>query len=256
MKSLLGRSILVLPDLEAAAWAASEEWNSAMAGGTADQPRRVLLAGGSTPRRLYEMLADARVAPREWWSAIECFFGDERCVPPDHPDSNYGLVRRALLAPLGESAPRVHRMRGEDPDPAAAARDYERLLRERFGGPSPKIPSFDLALLGLGADGHTASLFPGADSAPGASRLVISTTRPDDGTPRLTVTFTLLNAAKRVLFLVCGAEKAEAVARALAPDRKTSPAEPPEAIPAGRVRPASGEAVWVLDQAAARLLGA
>lgn len=249
-------AVRVFRDADAAAQAAAAEWNAALADGTADRPRRVLLSGGSTPQTLYRALADARTVPRERWESIECFFGDERCVPPDHPDSNFGMVYKSLLEPLSDSAPRTHRMRAEDPDADGAARDYENLMRRQFAVPVPDVPRFDLALLGIGVDGHTASLFPGGAELDDPSRLVAAIRRPSDGSSRLTVTYALLNAARRVLFLVCGAEKAEVVSQLLChPLPGASGAKNVRPLPpAARVRPESGEIVWILDSAAARLL--
>lgn len=217
-------------------------WRNALDEGTPDRPRRVLLPGGSTPERLYRMLSEPGAVPDEHWRSIECFFGDERCVPPDHPDSNYGMVRRSLLGPLGGAAPRTYRMRGEDPDPDRAARAYEGLIRERFRTLPPAVPSFDLALQGLGADGHTASLFPGADPDP--ERLVVAATRPEDGSRRITVTYRLLHRARVLLFFVLGAAKSGAVAASLR--RRV-----PDPTPAALAMEGGARAVWVLDRAAA-----
>jgi 6-phosphogluconolactonase len=231
--------------VEEAVSLAIAEWRSALDGGTPDRPRRALLSGGATPESLYRALSEPGRVPESHWRSIECFFGDERCVPPDHPDSNYGMVRRALLAPLGPTAPFAHRMRGEDPDPDRAAREYEALLRERFRASAPAIPSFDLALQGLGADGHTASLFPGA--APDPERLVVAGTRPEDGSCRITVTFRLLRQARVLLFFVLGTAKAAAVAASLRRDAS-------DPTPAALALPPEGRSVWVLDRPAASLL--
>jgi 6-phosphogluconolactonase len=221
------------------------EWRTALEGGTPERPRRALLAGGTTPASLYRALAEPGRVPRASWRSIECFFGDERCVPPDHPDSNDGMVRRALLRPLGDDAPRVHRMRGEAPDPERAAREYEALMRERFQTPPPDVPSFDLALLGLGGDGHTASLFPGV--MPDPERLVVPVTKPGDGSTRITVTYRLLHEARVLLFFVLGAAKAAAVASTL-----RSRAQDP--TPAALAMAGRGRSIWVLDRAAASVV--
>jgi len=155
------------------------------------------------------------------------------------------MVRRCLLEPLGDSAPAIHRILAEDPSAESAAMAYEALLRARFEIGLRETPAFDLALLGVGPDGHTASLFPGADPGPDSQRLVSPARRPQDGSQRITVTYRALNAAMRVLFFVCGTEKQDAVARSLAP----SPGKAP--TPASLVRPESGEVVWILDDAAA-----
>ena len=165
-------------------------------------PRTLALAGGSTPRGLYERLVKAPLP----WAEIDVFFSDERCVPPDHPDSNYGMAQRALL---GKVPARVHRMCGE----ACEAEAYERLLRERVAGDPP---SLDVVLLGLGADGHTASLFSGDAALEERERLVLRVERPDatpGGGVRLTLTLPVLNAAREAIFLVAGAGKREALSQ-------------------------------------------
>ena len=261
--------VRVFPDADSATLGAVEEWSRALArdeedavdlAGSAPNPvRRVLFAGGTTPERLYRKLASPSTFPRADWRRVEGFFADERCVPPDHRDSNYGLVRRTLLDVLGDDAPKVHRMRGEDPDPSEAALAYERSVVDAFAAEADDTPSFDLALLGVGEDGHTASLFPGRSIDP--DRLCVATTKPEDGSARLTMTLRLLDAARHVLFFVLGASKADAVARCVGPDATppreprpgTLPHDPP---PAALVRPAHGRVIWILDQGAARELRA
>jgi 6-phosphogluconolactonase len=224
---------------------AVEAWRSALEGGTPAEPRRVLLPGGATPKSLYHALSEPGRIPPEHFKAIECFLGDERCVPPDHGESNYGMIRRTLLEPLGTSAPPIHRIHGEDPDPEHAAREYETLLRTRFQTPMRTMPSFDLAVQGLGVDGHTASLFPGA--APEIKRLVVVATHPVDGSKRITVTYRVLRESKVLLFFVLGAAKAAAVASSL---RRNAP----DPTPAALALPAEGRTIWVLDRAAASLI--
>ena len=187
-------------------------------------PRTVALAGGSTPRSLYRRLATSAFP----WEEREVFFSDERCVPPDHPDSNFHMANEALLSKVPA---RVHRMRGESCDAAA----YEEELSQVFGTGSPKL---DLALLGLGEDGHTASLFPGDGALEETERWVVRVPRPDY--PRLTLTLPVLSAAKVALFLVSGPAKREALRRLL----------DGEDIPASRVRAA--QVVIVADEAAAQ----
>jgi 6-phosphogluconolactonase len=155
------------------------------------------------------------------------------------------MIRRTLLEPLGPNAPRIHRIRGEDPDPEHAAREYEAMLRERFGTPPRTMPSFDLALQGLGADGHTASLFPG--EAIETRRLTVVATHPVDGSKRITVTYRVLRESRVLLFFVLGAAKAAAVASSL---RRNVP----DPTPAALAVPAEGRTVWVLDRAAASLI--
>src|SRR5262249_32100392 len=137
------------------------------------------LSGGSTPERLYRRLVHARSTDRFDWACCTFFFGDERCVPPDHPDSNFGLADRSLFRPLNIDVNHIHRMRGESPDPELAARDYERLLRTTAGTMDGEWPQLDLVLLGLGNDGHTASLFPGTAAVDEHQRSVRPTDKID-----------------------------------------------------------------------------
>ncbi len=201
------------------------------------------LPGGSTPKALYALLADARrpFAARIPWGRTQVFFGDERHVPPDHPDSNFGMVRQALLAHVPVLAGNVHRIRGELPDADAAAAAYERELRAALGEP----PALDLVLLGLGEDGHTASLFPGSPALEERERWVAAPWVERLGARRITLTLPALEAARQVLFLVTGAAKSAALRRAL---REPAGAE---SVPASRVRPRSGRVLWLADRAAA-----
>ena len=200
----------------------------------------VALAGGSTPRALYELLATGYRDALDW-GGVHAFFGDERCVPPDHEDSNYRMAQRTLLSrvPVGSA----HRMRGELAPPEAAVL-YEEELKAFFGGP----PRFDLVLLGIGEDGHTASLFPRTPALDVRDRWVIENPEQKLKTTRLTLTVPSINAAREVLFLVAGEGKAEALREILEVNAD------PHDYPAKLVRPASGPA-WVVDRAAAGLIG-
>ena len=202
----------------------------------------VALAGGSTPEATYEVLA-RDYADRLDWSRIHVFFGDERTVPPDHEDSNYRMAQRTLLSrvPVGS----VHRMRGELP-PAEAAAAYEEELRGFFDT-SDAPPSLDLILLGIGEDGHTASLFPETSALEVLDRWVVANPVLKLETTRLTLTVPVINAARAVDFLVAGEGKAEALKQILQGD-----ADPRE-YPAKLVRPADGP-VWMVDRAAAKFL--
>ena len=190
------------------------------------RPRSIALAGGSTPRALYERLAGADLP----WSSMALWFGDERCVPPDHPDSNERMARAALLDNVSAE---VHRMPAED----CAAAAYEQELRDAFVAYGSDVPRFELVLLGLGADGHTASLFPGDAALEERERLVARVERPDH--PRLTLTLPVLSAAAEALFLVTGAAKREALRDLLAG----------VSIPAARVR--AKRVVVIADREAA-----
>ncbi len=202
----------------------------------------VALAGGSTPKAMYTLLA-AGPAPIEW-PRIEVFFGDERCIPPDHPDSNYRAAHETLLSRVPLAPDHIHRIRGEL-GPHAAADHYESLLRRRFAA-GPAISTFDLVLLGLGADGHTLSLFPGHDFAADGDRWCIPAIAPPTSPVRDRVSLTLeaVARARSAAFLIAGPDKAPALARLRA------------ALPAGRAEiPASlircrSEVIWLTDRAA------
>jgi 6-phosphogluconolactonase len=209
---------------------------------------RVCLSGGSTPQMLYATLAQAPFAGMLPWEKITFFWGDERLVPPDDPESNYGQAERELLHPAGVPAANIYRIRGELP-PEQAAQDI--LLRlQQLAEPGMQWPQMDLVLLGLGADGHTASLFPGSDPALGAGQAALAVTGNYQGRPaeRITLTPAFFNSARHVLFLVAGAEKAEALAASIyGPDD-------PIRWPAQRIRPSAGEVTWLVDApASARL---
>ena len=210
---------------------------------TADAGGHIALAGGSTPRRAYELAAELEAD----WSHATLWFGDERCVPPDNDHSNYGMARRALLSRLGTGAdgPRVERMEGErGPQEGAAA--YEERLRDEYGDAAARL---DLVLLGLGPDMHTASLFPNDAALAAEGRLVVGVETPGMAplVPRITLTLDAINAAHEVLFLIAGEDKADAVAEAF------GDAPGPHA-PASLVRPEAGILTVLLDRAAAARL--
>ncbi len=202
----------------------------------------VALAGGSTPRRLYQLLAGAPYRAQVDWTQVEFFFGDERAVPPDHADSNFHMANETLLAQLDLRDPQIHRMRGERDDLDAAAVEYANEIGKVLGGTPP---AFDLVLLGLGRDGHTASLFPGTAALSEGRRWVVPNLVPQLDTRRLTLTAPILNHASYLLFLVAGAEKREALAAVLEGPRD------PLRFPSQLVRPERGELLWVVDRAAA-----
>jgi 6-phosphogluconolactonase len=256
------RAVLIAPDSAALVRLAAEEVARRAESAVIARGRFTLaLSGGSTPKGLYTLLADPAepFRARIPWRQTHVFFGDERHVPPDHPDSNYGMARATLLAKVPIPPENVHRIRAERTDPAAAALEYEQELRLAFGmggagtGPAEargglgpgELPRLDLVLLGLGSDGHTASLFPGATALEERAHLVVATWVERLKTHRITLTLPLLDAARAVVFLVAGAEKAGRVADVL----QGSGA----ALPASRVRP-GGELIWLLDSAAAAAL--
>jgi 6-phosphogluconolactonase len=247
-------ALRVLPDCVGLSRAAADEFKwHAQAAVRAKGSFAVALSGGSTPKRLYGLLASegepyrARVP----WGSTHLFFGDERHVPPDHAESNYRMVREALLTRAPVPPENVHRVVAENPDAGAAAAEYERELCDFFHMREGREPRFDLILLGLGEDGHTASLFPGTAALAEAGRLFVANWVEKLGAYRLTMTLPLINRARAVVFLVSGGEKAE-VLRAVLDTEAGERDRPP--YPAKLVRPTRGELLWLADEAAARLL--
>jgi 6-phosphogluconolactonase len=210
----------------------------------------VALSGGSTPRILHARLADANgpFRSRVAWQSCEFFWGDERHVPPDHADSNYRMARETLLDPLQIAASQIHRIRAELPDASAAAIDYEQTLRAFFA--QVAFPPIHLQLLGMGPDGHTASLFPGTSAVHEPSRWVIAPWVEKFQTFRITLSPPAINAAARVVFLVTGADKADALREVI------EGARDPDKVPAQIVAPSSGDVNWIVDRAAASKLSA
>lgn len=202
----------------------------------------VVLAGGSTPLALYEALGSGTTARSDLWRHAHLFWGDERVVPPGDPASNYGTAWEAGLRRLRLSAAHVHRVHGEGGEARRAAVLYETDLRSHFA--RAVWPRFDLVILGLGADGHTASLFPGSSALDEQERWTAVAEEGNPPRPRVTLTFPVLNNAAAVLFLVAGSGKAEALAHLLSPD-------PRDPLPARRVRPPRGEVLVFADRAAA-----
>jgi len=242
---------IVLPTAEALAEDAARRFARAASDAIHSRGELVVaLSGGSTPRSLYARLAAPPYDSTLPWSRVQALWGDERCVPPDQAASNYRMAREALLDHVPIPAANLHRIHGED-DPVAAAREYEATLRSVLRtpqGPPRTAPGarIDLVLLGLGEDGHTASLFPGASALPDGEPWV--TARPAAaGSPwRVTLMPVLLNAAAEILFLVSGAAKAAIVRRVLAGPLR------PEELPAQQITPTDGRVLWLLDAAAAR----
>jgi 6-phosphogluconolactonase len=225
-------------DLEAVSRAGAEEFARLLRASTGTF--RVALSGGSTPKRMHELLA-AMGRDALPWDRVELWFGDERTVPPDHPDSNFGMAKRTLIDPLRLA--NVHRMQGER-DPVAAAADYERELVAAAGAP----PVLDLVFLGMGPDGHTASLFPGSPAVGERQRYVVA--NPVDSpvakgkTTRITLTVPALSAARHVRFLVAGADKAKVLGEVLGGPRGRYPSQLVE----------GSDVTWFVDEAAAKEL--
>lgn len=241
--------IRVLEDLPALAEAAAEEIARRAEDAIATRGRfTIALSGGSTPKPAYARLAEDPWRDRIDWSRVHVFWGDDRHVPPDHPDSNFAMAHDALLSKVPLPADNIHRMRAEKPDAARAADEYEWTLRSAFNLDEGQWPRFDLVLMGIGEDAHTASLFPGSDAVRERSRLVIAPWVGSLATFRITLTLPVFNRAACALFLVSGEEKAEALRNVLEGDLQ------PDRFPAQGVRPESGDLVWLVDRAAARLL--
>jgi 6-phosphogluconolactonase len=205
----------------------------------------VALSGGSTPKSLYALLATAEWKTQVEWKHVHFYWGDERCVPITHPDSNFAMVERELLSKIDVPAANVHRFPVELNEPDAIAAAYEREIKEHLGANG--MPRFDLVLLGLGENGHTASLFPHCPALKETKRLVVADWIEEVKAHRLTMTAPLLNAGRQIVFLVSGAAKAQVLHDVLNGPRQ------PEQLPAQFIAPTSGRLTWIADKDAARL---
>jgi len=201
----------------------------------------VALSGGSTPRIVHARLSAASMRSRIAWDRVRFFFGDERCVPPESDRSNYRMAKETLLDPMGIPPGHVFRMRGEE-EPRRAAEEYRDILAREFAGEA--MPRFDLVFLGMGPDGHTASLFPGTRALRASRSPVAANWVPKFSEWRLTLTYPALNSARRIVFLVTGAEKRPAAERIL--KRRKGWRD----LPAAGVRPSAGSLLWLLDEEA------
>lgn len=206
----------------------------------------IALAGGTTPHALYQQLTASCSSGEVPWGDVEVFFGDERDVPHDDVESNYRMAQRTLLDHVPVIPSRIHPMPADSDDLPAAAEEYEKIIRGIVGGQSKGIPRFDLILLGMGGDGHVASLFPGTEVIAERNKLVTSYFVPVLGRNRMTFTFPLINAARNVLLLITGGDKAETVGSLLGDDATAS-----KPLPAAHVDP-EGSFLMVLDAAAAK----
>ena len=208
----------------------------------------IALSGGSTPKNLYNLLAtNARTSLP--WDRMFFFWGDERHVPPTDAESNYHMVEEAMLSKLPVPPANVLRFRAENPDASAVAEEYEKTLRKFFQVGSTDVPRFDLILLGMGPDGHTASLFPGTSALQEKTRLVVANWVEKLKTNRLSFTLPVLNAGRCVMFLVSGTDKAPVLRTVL--EDKTAAGDQ---YPAKLVQPTDGKLIWLLDRAAASAL--
>lgn len=240
--------IRIHADPAALAVAAARRWEAITHHAIAARGQcHVALAGGSTPRTLYRLLASADWRERIHWQAMRFWFGDERCVPPDHADSNFRMARESLLDPIAAAPDHVHRIEAER-DPIAAAAAYSDALKAQFAPPQGAVPRFDLVLLGLGPDGHVASLFPDTPLLDETRRWVGACRVAKLDAWRISLTFPVLNAARHVLLLVAGDNKAGIVAEVL--DSRHDPGRRDPRYPVERLHP-QGRLEWLLDEAAA-----
>lgn len=228
------REIQIFPDIAAIAAAAAEEFVRLA-------PKTVALAGGSTPRALYQLLAKRTDVA---WGQIQFFWGDERHVPPDDADSNYRMAHESLLAHVPVPEANIHRIRAEKPDAGAAAAVYADELQRVFG---TALPRFDLVLLGMGPDGHTASLFPGSTALREREKWVVATWVERMHSDRITMTLPVLNNAANIIFMAGGMEKAEVLKPVLSDSGEKT-------FPSQYIEPVNGRLIWMVDQAAAKLL--
>ena len=209
----------------------------------------VALAGGSTPRELYQILTARGFRQQIDWGNTEFFFGDERMVPPEDNDSNFRMVREALFEKIAMPDSQIHRMHAEQDDLEGSAADYQNLIADRFDVDATGLPpSFDLILLGMGADGHTASLFPFTTALGEEQKWVVANDVPQLGTRRMTMTFPIINAARAIAFLICGEAKTKPLFEVLCG------ADNPDLLPAQRIVPQDGTLTYFVDRLAAQKL--
>jgi 6-phosphogluconolactonase len=218
----------------------------------------VALSGGSTPRAMFSLLAEHPFADTVPWSSIHFFWGDERCVPPDHPDSNYRMANETLLSKVPVPKQNIFRIPAEIPDPERAAAEYAAALARFFSAepgaaktgttPLSALPRFDLVFLGMGPDGHTASLFPHSAALQAGDQIVVANYVEKFDTHRITLTAATINNARNVTFLAAGGDKAEVLKNVLEGSYQ------PDLYPSQLIRPANGTLLWMVDDAAARLL--
>jgi len=234
--------IIVVLDKAALAARAAEVIIEAGQEATASRGRYMLaLSGGATPVPVFQELASRRLRNELDWSRVHTFWTDERCVSPDHHDSNYGLAREMLLQHV--PVRHIYRLAGEAANPSEAARDYQRIILEAFGLSGGELPRFDLMLLGIGTDGHVASLFPGSDAVKERKALVVTPFVPHLSCHRISLTLPVLNHTRCCLFIASGERKRPILRRVL---RATAG---DETLPASLVRPQDGKVIWVVDQA-------
>jgi len=244
------REIRILPDGAAIAKRAAQEFVQAAAAAVHMRGSfNVALAGGSTPKALYGLLVnDPTLRSQVPWDKMHLFFGDERHVPPDHPDSNFRMATEAMISKSPLKPEQVTRIKGEYPEAAQAALEYERALREYFKLKDGEFPRFDLLLAGMGNEGHTLSLFPGTKALHADGRIVVSNWIGKLCTERITLTASAASNAAEIIFMVTGADKACALKSVLEGHYE------PEQLPAQLLQPKNGKLIWLVDAAAGSML--
>lgn len=242
--------VRILTDLDAIAKRAAQEFLQAATAAVAEKGSfTVALTGGSTPKPLYSLLAtDSALRSQVPWDKMLVFFGDERNVGPDHPDSNFRMANQALLSKVPLKSEQIFRMKGEYNDAPRAAQEYEQTLRESFKISEGQFPRFDLILLGMGNEGHTASLFPGTKALQESRRLVVRNWVGKLYADRITLTAPAINNAAQIIFMVAAADKAPALKAIL-----EGPYEPDQ-LPAQLVAPQKGKLLWLVDTKAGGML--
>jgi 6-phosphogluconolactonase len=250
MPEIEKREIRILKDAAAiAAFAAEKFLQAAQSAVSRNGSFTVALSGGSTPKILYSSLvSDARLRANLPWDKMQLFFGDERHVGPDDPQSNFRMATESMISKSPLRPEQVERMKGEYPDAEKAALEYEQVLRARFQIKNAELPRFDLVMAGMGDEGHTLSLFPGTKALHPGDRIVVRNWVGKLYTDRITITAPLANNAAMVLFMVAGKDKALALKGVL-----EGPYEP-EQLPAQLLQPSNGELLWLVDQAAGSML--
>ena len=237
---MTNREIIICRDTGELSRKAAEQWVALARQAIAAHGRcTIALSGGSTPKALYSLLATGEFSEQVAWRQIHLFWGDERCVAPDHAESNFRMVKESLLSKIVIPVENVHRMIGEF-EPAVAASAYETELRQCFLLSPEQLPRFDLVLLGLGEDGHTASLFPGSSALNETRRLVATTYVEKLNAHRLSLTVPVINNAAQIAFLVAGESKSAIVKEVLTSEKCD--------YPAARIRPANGQLIWFVTQ--------
>lgn len=238
--------IRVYNDLEALSRAAAQLFFDLAEQATRERGRFLAaLNGGSTPKRLFQLLAGVK-SGKITWKAVHIFWGDERCVPPDDAESNYGQARDQFLGQVAIPDGNVHRIPGEL-GPQAASKEYDLVLK-KFASPPLDWPSFDLVFLGIGEDGHTASLFPGSSLDVPGPTMAVSALYQDRPAERVTLTPLVFNSSRMILFMAVGENKALTLSRVL------NDGYQPELYPAQRIEPKNGKLIWLVDEAAAAKL--